>query len=344
MPDPIQKNFLDRAYNLLTKLWGKHRDGLIKILPGLAALLGVLAIALPMWIQFSDSVSSSLRAFGASILASGIFALMMKYLQFMGVFEEELGKLLRSPDFRHQLVDFHIASAGMDQNFTPYPMRRYLELTYPELVAKYDGSTRYFSGGYYNYYFSELNRRIFIKSIDEHGTMCIDDVHIFVAKPLRPEDQISFGFQLSKSDVPLGAAGSDFYCEVDTIDCTSELNWTARGGVTFSKQLCGKPEYRVKRRFTRKLSVLSSITMTLQRLAINLTVEIRNEVPNEVGTHLEFLNVFEYPLDPIPRSVGGAIEKEFKLLPLMLPQQGYVLSFQPLRDVALPATTSAANA
>ena len=72
-----------------------HLDGLLKIAPALGVAAGVALILVGnIWV--SAPTGTALSTIGVTVLGSGVFAAILKYFQFIGVFKVEFQDLLKS--------------------------------------------------------------------------------------------------------------------------------------------------------------------------------------------------------------------------------------------------------
>src|SRR5690606_38854038 len=74
----------------LKVMWIALRDGAVRGLFWILLVCGLLLLAVGSFANVGDAWRDFLKTTGASILASGVFAALLKSLQFMGVFRAEL--------------------------------------------------------------------------------------------------------------------------------------------------------------------------------------------------------------------------------------------------------------
>ena len=78
-------------------------------LPWILLCFGILSLVLGTFVEFNNERwEKFLTTFGSSILASGIFALILKSIQFLGVFKEELIDIIYETKYLKNRTDLHI--------------------------------------------------------------------------------------------------------------------------------------------------------------------------------------------------------------------------------------------
>lgn len=76
-------------------MWSAVKKTFPAALPWILLSAGILSLVLGTFVDFTnDKWEKFLTTFGSSILASGIFALILKSIQFLGVFKEELNEII----------------------------------------------------------------------------------------------------------------------------------------------------------------------------------------------------------------------------------------------------------
>ncbi len=76
------------------------------VLPWILLIVGLISLTIGSFVEFDNpSWGKYFSSIGSSILASGIFALILKTIQFMGVFKEELNSIIFETKFLKNRAD-----------------------------------------------------------------------------------------------------------------------------------------------------------------------------------------------------------------------------------------------
>jgi len=87
-------------------MWNATKKTFFSALPWILTCAGVLALGMGSFVDFeNDKWEKFLQNVGSSILASGIFALVLKSIQFLGVFKEELNEIVYDAKFLKNRLD-----------------------------------------------------------------------------------------------------------------------------------------------------------------------------------------------------------------------------------------------
>ena len=74
-------------------------------LPWILFIVGIGLIVLPIYISEDESVKEASKIIGQTVLTGGVFAVLLKSIQFMGVFKEEISNLIYEPKFLRNRKD-----------------------------------------------------------------------------------------------------------------------------------------------------------------------------------------------------------------------------------------------
>lgn len=90
-------------------MWNAAKKTFFSALPWILTCAGILALGFGSFVDFeNDKWEKFLQNVGSSILASGIFALVLKSIQFLGVFKEELNEIIYEAKFLKNRNDLPI--------------------------------------------------------------------------------------------------------------------------------------------------------------------------------------------------------------------------------------------
>ena len=312
--------------NVFLTFAGNHLDGLIKIAPALAVFAGVSLVFIGN-LGVDPPTGTAFSTIGVTVLGSGVFAAMLKYFQFIGVFKVEFQELLKSPQFRNLLLEHHLSMKKQGSDVYEHITERKIDEIYPELQDSFKSSRGDYSDGEFDFYLDDFERTIVLKAFNPAtGTVEIEDeTVVFVVAPSK--EKITYSFRI-QTDTKTGSDGFRVVLlTIDNQNLMSELS-VSPGLIAFDRELEGKKRYKVKRKVTQKYQLrFDSIkAQTFDRLTKDPTVRIRNEVASLLDFEFVKLNSKrDWKLTTLPQTSGS--EHTYFFSDLMFPHQGYYVTF-----------------
>jgi len=79
--------------------WKKSKRFVYRHLAWVFIILSILLLWIADWDIFVDKINEILEKFGFAIFSSGVFAAVLKSIQFTGLFKEEIEKVILGTDF-----------------------------------------------------------------------------------------------------------------------------------------------------------------------------------------------------------------------------------------------------
>lgn len=79
--------------------WKQAKKGIYRYLAWIFIILSILLLWISEWGVFHSKFNSILEKFGFAIFSSGVFAAVLKSIQFTGLFKEEIEKVILGTDF-----------------------------------------------------------------------------------------------------------------------------------------------------------------------------------------------------------------------------------------------------
>jgi hypothetical protein len=313
--------------DFFASLTTNHLDGLLKVVPAIFVVTGVLLVfAGNIWVN--APTGTALSTIGVTVLGSGVFAAMLKYFQFIGVFKTELQELLRSPQVRRLLIEHHLDAKKQGSDIYEHAAERTISEQYPDLTDAFNASRGNYSDGEFDYYFDAFERVITVQSFDgTTGVVEIDDeTAIVLVAPTKAG--INYSFDILRD---LKAKAESFRIvalSIDNQNAMAELKETP-GSFSFSRELKGKHRYRIRRKASQRYLLRFDPIKThiFNRITKDATVRVRNECPDALEFDFFQMNS-KRPWVVTPLIETKAAEYSHHFPNLLFPHQGYYIIFR----------------
>ena len=295
------------------------KENILRAVPWLTLLIGTSFFIWGTYGDFEDlSNKEFVSGLGKTILAGGIFALLLKTIQFMGVFKTELSKVVYDPKFLSNRRDLPEVWEGVSKelfkNKFPGISKRLLK----DITEKYLPTD-------HSIYYDDVEHYFNIKHL-EGGVVEVNYVVTMNIICSSSKDNTyafsnSVGFKESKDEIYL-----EFEVKIDDEKVDVEPKELTKGNLlvyTYSIPLCGnKDKYKVERNEVKRYLLDSDNMMYFRAAKIinNLKVEIHHPQDlivdfRKCGTLGEF---------EIKRNTENY--KQFKYSGIAYPQQGYLFT------------------
>ncbi len=314
--------------NFFSRLSDSQIEGLAKAALTLGVILGV-SLVLAGNLLADPPLGTALSTLGVTILGSGIFAAVLKYLQFIGVFKKEFEELLRSSSFRSLLIESHLSMATKGTDVYEHIVARKIAEQYPELQPAFDRSKGDYSDGQFDFYLDNFQRSIVLKAFDPMtGTIEIEDeTDVDVVAPTH--DMLTYSFFVAPDARTLPDGFKMLYLKIDGQDRIADAT-LKNGRINVSQTLQGKRRYRVTRRAVQRYQLRYDPIKThhFDRLTVGPRIRIRNEIQSLIQYELiPFNSNRVWSTEVVPTNRVGAIEQLHTLPDLVFPHQGYYIAF-----------------
>lgn len=275
----------------------------------------------------SPKLNGFLKSIGSAIFVGGIFSVILKSLQLMGIFNEELVKVIYDTKFLYIRRDIREIWKNVSKVL--------YESKFPEISDRIENTIfeTYFPTKS-DYYYDTYQENIVIEFCDEAKEFIevIEDIG-FIIKATDKSQKIFYGYS-TIIDRFKGDTTADF----DLLELIiNDLDWKEKCNITIDKQnnkfvkvnynveLIGCKEYNIKRKVKKIYSIVSNQTKGFRTKRLVNNLELHITFPAE-------LNVTFYPTGTIEEYIDRAkdaknlIWREYN--GLLFPKQGYRLIFQ----------------
>jgi len=292
---------------------------LVASIPYMALLLGGYLFAHGTFGTFENAANKEfVSGLGKTILASGIFALLLKTVQFLGVFKEELSKVVYDQKFlanRKDLMEvWENTSKIIFKNKFPKISKRLLK----------DITENYFPSQ--NFYYEDLEHFITITFADQNVVEVSYTVNLEIISSAQNEkcvfefmSAVSFKESEEEIEIPIRTL------KIDGVLSFPETTKSITNNTLITKHtiaLQGKDSYKIERHeirryrldfdnilYFRAIVLTNNLTVTLDH-PDNLSVDFR-----KCGTIMDFTQ---------HRNTQHV--KQFRYNGVIYPQQGYIIT------------------
>lgn len=318
---------------------GSQFDGFVRAAPALSVIAGVsLVLAGNIWV--GPPTGLALSTIGVTVLGSGVFAAMLKYFQFIGVFKDEFQEILKSPNMRSFLLEHHLSLKKQGSDVYEHVTARKIAEIYPELQDAFDSSRGDYSDGEFDFYVDGFERTIVLKAFEQATGMVEieDETALDLVAPSKEKIKYSFRIRPDAKTLPDGFRVISLI--VDNQNMMSKLQ-ADKDLVAFDHELQGKQRYKVKRKVTQRyhLRFDSIKTHTFDRLTKEPTVRIRNEVESLLDFEFVKLNSKRDWKKEVATE-NRVSEHSYFFPDLLFPHQGYYIT---LSERSHPVAAGAAQ-
>lgn len=324
------------------RLSANHIEGLLKVVPAVAVLTGVLLIVVGnIWV--AAPTGTALSTIGVTVLGSGVFAAMLKYFQFIGVFKTEFQELLRSPQVRNLLIEHHLNAKKQGSDIYEHATERTISEQYPDLTDAFNASRGNYSDGEFDYYFDAFERTITVRSFDRStGVVEIEDeTAIELVAPTKAG--IKYAFDIRRDPKAKVESFRIVALMIDSQNALGELQETPEE-ISFSRELKGKHRYRIRRKASQQYALrLDPIkTHIFNRITKDATVRVRIECPDDLEFDFVRMNS-RRSWEVTPLADSRAEEYSHHFPNLLFPHQGYYIIFRERAVAAAPPPSQEAG-
>lgn len=298
------------------------KKNFIGSIPYIALILGLSIFCFGTFGNFEKE--SSWKEFwsglGKTMLASGIFALLLKTIQFMGVFKEELSKVIYDAKFLSNRQDlpevWEKVSKELFKNKFPSISKKLLK----------DITETYFPTKHFTYY-DDLEHFIVINEIgdgmiEQKYTTCLN-IHCASIGECFYEYSSIMDFKDTKEDITYTVKK----IKVDDVEVSPHRTQTVDNlqkklTTKFEISLKGKDKYKIEREEHKKYSLHydNIVYFSAIKITNNLVLDIQH--PSDIEVVLRkcgTINEFE-----LRRNTTTS--KQFRYTGIIYPQQGYIIT------------------
>lgn len=309
-------------------------------LPWIFLLVGVILLVLANYHvdeSLNKKLHSLLNSLGTSVLAAGVFAVLLKSLQYIGLFRDELVLALKDEDFKElarsalhsppstlvELKAYFEPQLERFSNKNVLPLSEGLTLEHRRVlnVFSIDG------------YYRNFSRTIRITSFDSVNKILeIDDDFFLELIPMRQSETINYKSIVNSKNSNFGSG----FLEINGRDM-SDLVVVDQHSVSYSVPLSGSSSYKIKRRYHKTIDLRCDpyLNLRLTRPAVYLNVEIENHCPKDIFVIARGVGFnpddseAKYSINEYHRTMAGKKIKTMKLVKesLTMQEDGYFVVF-----------------
>ena len=291
--------------------------------------------------------SELLKGLGNTILASGIFSAVLKSFQFLGIFEEEIVKILRSPsNIEHVKAEFSKLLYTEDglryveiQPIWRELTRQIYENKFPKISDEISAIiVKQYLPVQHLYYYEDFRTSISVRLISD-DYLDITETSEFIIVPSEPSQKVSHVYKAGatiesdKSELSFFKLKSlvvdgEEYRDSQILQST-EYSEKDRQMLGYSLDLLGSESYNVKREFKKRYPLKGNSVKQV----------IGADFMKRVSVHVSFsdnMNVYFHPVGTPQqfrdRSQAHDDFVEFECREVLFPFQGYRLTFEKKRS------------
>lgn len=309
----------------------------------LLLLLGTICLVLSHWPPaFLAGATNLLSSTGSAILSGGIFAVILKSIQFLGIFREELAAMIYERRFLEGRKDV--------ENIWREVSRVLYKRKFPEISDEIEKRIleEYFPTKK-NCYYDRLIQSIRYEFLDDTKRLVrVEEELMFTVKPAGASEKVEvpYGALISKdvSDTEicyeLSAVEIDGDDETAKYSALMEVAENDEGGRTYRVQFAllleGKEKYEVKIKHLKICSPDFDNTKVFTVSRFIRTVDLTVTYPAEL--EIDFFSMgTAKDFESGPGDYRGHLRKMFN--ELLFPSQGYRLIIRRRHQAMLPVST-----
>lgn len=291
--------------------------------PWIALLIATLLIISANYIE-DNEVSEFVGDIGIAVLASGIFAAVLKSFQFSGLFREEIEKVVLSTKFLKKRNDLEELWSDVT--------RALYESKFPEISNDIEELilTNYLPTRAI-YYYKDFIVTIKIHQIDDNDIVTYDQTCEYTLVPSNPDDPIPFknkitydkinGEEHSKNEI------LHFSINNNDIELKEEISETEDTVIrTFTAELSNHREYRIKKVDKRHTWIYEDNTKLFRLMAITKGMNVVIQYPESLEIsffNIGLVNQFKKKHVDLTRCISRIHDNG-----VILPFQGFGLTFR----------------
>jgi hypothetical protein len=296
------------------------RNALINAVPYLALLFGILIFLYGTFGTFESSLNKEFfSGLGKTILASGIFALLLKTIQFMGVFKNELTKVVYDPKFLANRKDLPEIWEGISKEVFKNKFSGISKKLLKDITEVYFPTK-------HTTYYDDLQHLISIK-FDAEGLLLLDYmVELNVVCSSAKEQCIYeyssvLTFKNNRNEVTMDSRS----VKVDKQVVLPEHKEILDGNQLINRYkliLLGKERYRIERDEYKRYSLDIDNIMYFRAAKITNNIKVTIEhPPNLIVNFKKCGTIYDYELARSTTSL-----KEYRYNGIVYPEQGYLIT------------------
>lgn len=274
---PGDMEYFIKLWKLIKRIWNGATVILLRSLPIWFIVAGIILFLLSYFFE-NDTIKSALKSAAIAVFNGGIFAALLKSMQFIGVFEESLKNILISKSY--------ISSLGKDQlsDLLNSISKTAVIKGFPELSERMSHDMLHnFISKIGDFYYSKLSREITILSYDEKTDIIeISELFILEIKAHSAETVVPYKHNLAYSgDLVIAPVNQIRHFLIDDICHKGKMNIDpSTQDMSCEIVLTGKEKYNISRLVHSKFKLSSDpvIQMTGSRFTDGMSVRL-NTVP-----------------------------------------------------------------
>lgn len=290
---------------------------------------GGFCLLLSYWklISESEQVNGFLESVGTAVLAGGAFGVLLKSLQYTGVFKKELEDVIYDYRFLEKRKDI----TDIWKNVS----RVLYERKFPEISDKIEeGILKTYLPRTVNFYYNDFFFRCEIKPyLDTKKYLEVFETVSFAVKVASSSETVSFPYRADIDKEPSDTV-PDYKLLALTVngadrksDCKISIDSNAKGGeillVNLSLELTGCEEYKVEIKQKKIYALNRNNTKGFHAGRFINNLEVYVSYSNELKVEFYPMGILE---DFIDRSSRNLIWKRYE--GLIFPRQGFRLVFE----------------
>jgi hypothetical protein len=306
-------------------------DSLIRAVPFLTLLAGVLGFALSYLVWDTGTLHEIIKSFSQVVLASGLVSVLINSFKYMGIFKEAVHEVMFSPDHLRQRSDLPALWSRVTSVICQEKFPQLAERLHADVLAKYVPAGK-------DFYYSGYSRETTISVVpDDPDIVSIYEELDLSLHPADPAKEVFYSYY-SKVDsrTPRELAEIELIqLSVDGI--VKDIDFTVSeyddefGGTgvmqKYTIPLSGKNTYKIRRATRRRLCITRDpvIEYSSQEFILGCVAKFRAESPGIVPV---FQSVGTEDFDDQTMGPDGNWQVHRVFHGLMFPRQGYILFIQ----------------
>jgi len=309
--------------------WSKFKKFIYRHLAWVFIILSVLLLWIADWGVFHEKLNNTIEKIGFAIFSSGVFAAVLKSIQFTGLFKEEIEKVILGTDFIKNRRDLPILWKAISQTIYKRKFPKISDELEDRILNTYfPTKTEY----YYEDYIVTIN----IEDLDENFVVTYTQTcmyNVILDKDI-DETHLTLKTAFSKSDdaiTPINdieffkVNGIDFKPieDLDTIDDDEAKKFTV--------SLKGKGPFKVHSKFKRKYSLKGENYKLFRMNTFTRNMDVTISFPQYVCVsffNVGNVNFFEKHHVEVKNIVSRSHRND-----VILPYQGFGMSFERYNNI-----------
>lgn len=273
---------------------------------------------------FSESWGTLIEKIGFIALTSGVFASVLKSIQFTGLFKEELNKVISGSDFLNNRKDLPDLWKKISKILYSQKFPEISEILEDRILNTYFPTNS-------NHYNQDVVITINIDSIDKDMVITYTQTIQYTAILDSENNSSILSFSSSLTDTENLIETNQLICiKIDNEDFTdkiqpSNIKKDGKEVHTFSYELKGKKKFDIYHKMKKKYSLKGENYKLLRFTNITRNVDVTISHPKDIEVSFFGIGVVN-EFKEIHANIGNVICRRHQD-DLILPQQGFGLSF-----------------